>query len=236
MNGVGTDQPAIPAIPSPAGCPSSTATYDSLGWGARKSGVLCLSNGQFPLQAISYALLVPEPQVVLLMQRLVDLGLVEVVDARLEDELERGLVNLLTQSQQQLAQESGPTPEQRMLTIIRTMGSCINGLIAHHAIYARSLRGRGEIPSREVIRYLEATFGPIIAQLQHSFPRMDGIVRFTRGEIDFHDLETLDKVVRGKELADSYWDAVQFMSRLMQLVFDRILSGRSRQVAHRQAI
>jgi Domain of unknown function (DUF4388) len=203
--------------------PQFNGDVRQLGLGREEMGVLCLSNGQFPLQAISYALLVPEPQVVLLMQRLVELGLIEVVDARLEDELERDLVNLLTQSQQQLAQESGPTPEQRMLTIIRTAGSSINGLIAHHAAYARSLRGRGEIPGQEVIRYLEATFGPIIAQLQHSFPRMDGIVQFTRGEIDFHDLETLDKVVRGKELADSYWDAVQFMSRLMQLLFDRIM-------------
>jgi hypothetical protein len=203
--------------------PQFNGDVRQLGLGREEMGVLCLSNGQFPLQAISYALLVPEPQIVLLMQRLVELGLIEVVDARLEDELERDLVKLLTQSQQQLAQESGPTPEQRMLTIIRTAGSCINGLIAHHATYARSLRGRGEIPSQEVIRYLEAAFGPIIAQLQHSFPRMDGIVQFNRGEIDFHDLETLDKVVRGKELADSYWDAVQFMSRLMQLLFDRIM-------------
>ena len=203
--------------------PQFNGDVRQLGLGREEMGVLCLSNGQFPLQAISYALLVPEPQVVLLMQRLVQLGLIEVVDAHMEDELERDLVNLLTQSQQQLAQESGPTPEQRMLTIIRTVGSCINGLIAHHGTYARVLRGRGEIPSQEVIRYLEATFGPIISQLQHSFPRMDGIVQFTRGEIDFHDLETLDKVVRGKELADSYWDAVQFMSRLMQLLFDRMM-------------
>jgi hypothetical protein len=52
---------------------------------------------------------------------------------------------------------------------------------------------------------------------------MDGIVRFSSGEINFEDLETLDKVVRGQELADSYWDAVQFISQLMQTVFDRIL-------------
>ncbi|MGO8947638.1 MAG: DUF4388 domain-containing protein [Ktedonobacterales bacterium] len=194
-----------------------------LGLGREEIGVLCLSNGQFPLHAISYALLIPEPQVVLIMQRLVELGLVEVVDARLEDELERSLVNLLTQSQHQLSQESGPAPEQRMLTIIRTMGTFINGVIAHHAIYARSLRGRGEIPRRELVRYLEATFGPIIQQLQINFPRMDGIVRFANGEINFEDLETLDKVVRGQELADSYWDAAQFVSQLMQMLFDRIL-------------
>ncbi len=194
-----------------------------LGLAREEIGVLCLSNGQFPLQAISYALLIPEPQVVAIMQRLVELGLVEVVDARLEDDLERSLVNLLTQSQHQLSQESGPAPEQRMLTIIRTMGAFINGLIAHHAIYARSFRGRGEVPRRELIRYLEATFGPIVQRLQISFPRMDGIVRFANGEMDFQDLETLDKVVRGQELADSYWDAVQFVSQLMQMLFDCII-------------
>ena len=203
--------------------PEFEADVRQLGLGREEIGVLRLSSGQFPLHAISYALLIPEPQVVLILQRLVQLGLVEVVDARLEDELERSLVNLLNQSQHQLSQESGPAPEQRMLTIIRTMGAFVNGLIAHHAIYARSLRGRGEIPRRELVRYLETTFGPVVQQLQFNFPRMDGIVRFANGEINFQDLETLDKVVRGQELADSYWDAVLFVTQLMRTLFDRIV-------------
>ncbi len=211
--------------------PQFNGDVRQLGLGREEIGVLCLSNGQFPLQAISYALLVPEPQVAVIMQRLVELGLVEVIDARMEDELERNLVNLFTQCQHQLTQESGPSPEQRMLTLIRTMGNCVNGMMAHHGIYARSLRGRGEVPRREVARYLDATFGPIIAQLYRMFPRMDGIIRFGNGVVDFQDLETLDKVVRGQELGDCYWDAVQFFSHLMHMDFDCILNdevGKSR--------
>ena len=193
--------------------------------------VLCLSNGQFPLQAISYALLIPEPTVANIMHKLLELGLIEVVDAHLETELERNLVNLLTQSQHQLSQDTKPNPEHRMLLLVQTMGSCINGLLAHHAQFARTLRGRGEVPRADVNRYLETTFGPLLAHLQRSFPRMEEIVRFGNGRIDYADLESLDRVVRGQELADCYWDAVQLFSHFMRAAFDRVLTdevGKSR--------
>lgn len=193
--------------------------------------VLCLANGQFPLHAISYALLIPEPTTAAIMHKLLDLGLIEVVDARLETELERNLTNLLTQSQHQLSQDSKPNPEYRMLLLVQTMGTCINGLLAHHALFARALRGRGEVPQADVNRYLEATFGPILTHLQRSFPRMEEIVRFVNGRLDYHDLETLDRVVRGQELSDCYWDAVQLLSLFMRAVFERILTdevGKSR--------
>lgn len=193
--------------------------------------VLCLSNGQFPLHAISYALVVPEPQVATIMQKLLDLGLIEVVDARLETELERSLVNLLTQSQHQLSQDSRPSSDQRMLVLVRTMGTCINGLLAHHATYARALRGRGELSRTEVSRYLTMTFGPLLTRLQREFPRMEEIVRFDDGHLEFADVESLDRVVRGQELAECLWDAVCLFSQLMRLVFDRVLTdevGKSR--------
>lgn len=193
--------------------------------------VLCLSNGQFPLNAISYALLIPEPHIAVMMQKLLGLGLIEVVDARLETELERSLVNLLTQSQHQLSHDSKPSPERRMLMLIQTMGACMNGLLAHHALYARALRGRGEVPKAEVTRYLETTFGTLLRRLQRTFPRMEEIVRFSDGRLDYHDLESLDRVVRGQELADCYWDAVQLFSQLMRQVFERVLTdevGKSR--------
>ncbi|MGH2515938.1 MAG: DUF4388 domain-containing protein [Ktedonobacterales bacterium] len=185
--------------------------------------VLCLSNGQFPLHAISYALLLPEPTVAVIMHKLLDLGLIEVVDARLETELERNLVNLLTQSQHQLSQETKPNPEHRMLLLVQTMGACVNGLLAHHAVFARALRGRGEVPRADIIRYLEMTFGPILAHLQRRYPRMEEIVRLERGQVDYANLEMLDRVVRGQELADCYWDAVQMFWHFMQAVFERVL-------------
>jgi hypothetical protein len=114
---------------------------------------------------------------------------------------------------------------------VRTMGNCINGLLAHHATYARALRGRGELPHVEVNRYLNATFGPHLAQLQHQFPRMEEIVRFEDGHLEYRDIESLDRVVRGQELAECLWDAVCLFSQLMQRVFDRVLAdevGKSR--------
>ncbi len=211
--------------------PAFNGDVTKLGLGREEVGVLCLSNGQFPLHAIAYGLLLPEPQVAEKLQRLLELGLIELVDARLEGELERSLVNLLTQSQHQLSMDGRSTPDARMLTLVRAMCSCTNGLIAHHGTYARGLRGRGEVARIELVRYLEATFLPLLATLQREFPRMDEVLRFQDGKFDYHDIESLDRVVRGQELQDCYWDAVQFCSHFLRLVFDRVLSdevGKSR--------
>jgi hypothetical protein len=165
------------------------------------------------------------------MQKLLDLGLIEVVDARLETELERSLMNIINQSQHQLSQESKHGPGQRLLVLVRAMGGCVNGMLAHHAQFARALRGRGELPSTEIAKYLEVTFGPALGQLLQRYPRMDAIVHFENGRIEFQDLETLDRVIRGQELAECYWDAVQLFSMLMRQVFERVLTdeiGKSR--------
>lgn len=187
-------------------------------------GVLCLSNGQFPLHHVALALLAPEPVVAEKMKRLLDLGLIEVVDERLQLDLERSLIDLLTRSQHQLAQDGRANPEQRMLTLVRTMGTCINGLLAHHAQFARGLRGRGEVPQPEIVRYLDDAFAPLLAQLQRDYPRMDEVIRFINGQLVFDDVLGLDRVVRGAELGECYWDAVGLLSNLMQLVFDRVLT------------
>ncbi len=211
--------------------PEFKGNVSGLGLTPDEINVLCLSNGQFPLHAISTALMIPEPRVAAIMQKLLELGLIEVVDARLETELERSLVNLLTQSQHQLSQDHRTTSEQRMLVLVRTMGNCVNGLLAHHATYARALRGRGELPAAEVAGYLDSTFSPLLTRLQREYPRMEEIVRFTNGRLDFHDVETLDRVVRGQELADCLWDAVSLLSQLMGIVFERVLAdevGKSR--------
>src|SRR5262249_30270171 len=211
--------------------PEFNGDVTKLGLGREEVGVLCLSNGQFPLHAVAYALLVHEPVIAEKMQRLLELGLIEVVDAALEAALERSLVNLLAQSQHQLSMEGRTTPEARMLTLVRTMGTCVNGLFVHHTTYARALRGRGEVPRAAIMRYLEATFQPLLSTLQREFPRMDEVLRVVDGRFDYSDIETLDKVLKGHELTECYWDAVQLCSHFMRLVFDRILSdevGKSR--------
>lgn len=200
-----------------------------LGLAPEEVGVLCLSNGQLPLSTIAYGMLLPETRVSQTMRRLLDLGLIEVVDARLESDLERSLVNLLTQAQHQLSHGARTTPESRMLTLARTMGTCIGGLLAHHGMYARALRGRGEVPPVEVKRYLNATFRPLLQRLQREFPRMEDIIRFEDGRLDIRDVETLDRVVRGQELLDCYWDAVRLLFGLMRQVFDVVLADEAGQ-------
>src|SRR5262249_27465862 len=169
--------------------PEFNGDVTKLGLGREEVGVLCLSNGQFPLHAVAYALLVHEPVIAQKMQRLLELELVEMVDAALEAALERSLVNLLAQSQHQLSMEGRMTPEARMLTLVRTMGTCINGLLVHHTTYARALRGRGEVPRAEVMRYLEASFQPLLSTLQREFLRMDEVLRLTGGRFDYSDIE-----------------------------------------------
>ena len=215
--------------------PQFQGNVSQLGLNADEVNVLCLSNGQLNLYTVAYGLQLAEARVAQTLQKLLDLGLIELVDARLEGELAHSLVNLLTQSQHQLAngaqRGSRATPDQGMLTLVSTMGGCINGMLRHHAIYARALRGRGELPPREITRQVELTIQPLLERVQHEYPRMDGIIRLANGELDFHDIETLHKVVRGQELMDCYWDAVRFLSQLMRMVFDRVLAeevGKSR--------
>src|SRR5262249_52664161 len=104
--------------------------------------VLRLCNGHVPISAMSIGLMLPESRIAIMVQRLVDAGLVEIVDARLEGELQRTLTTLQRYSQRQLAVSSRIPSDQRMLLLIRTMTECINALLAHHSQYARALRER----------------------------------------------------------------------------------------------
>ncbi|MEO7001956.1 MAG: DUF4388 domain-containing protein [Ktedonobacterales bacterium] len=205
-----------------------------LGLNSDEVQTLCLSNGQLTLYAVAYGLRLPEARIAIILQKLLDLGLIELVDPNLEGELEHSLVNLLTHSQHQLtsgSQRNRATTDQGMLTLVSTMGGCINGLLAHHAIFARAIRGRGELPPHEIARQVELTVRPLLDHVQHEYPRMDGILRLTNGVLDIQDVETLHKVVRGQELMECYWDAVRFLSQLMRMVFERVLAdevGKSR--------
>lgn len=189
-----------------------------------EASVLRLCNGHAPISAMSIGLMIPESQVALMVRRFVDAGLVEIVDARLEQELRRTLTKLHGYSQRQLALSSRVPPEQRMLFLIRTMTECINGLFAHHSQFARTLRGRGEVSQVEVQRYIEATFQPVLAHVQREFPRMDEIIRLDAGRLNAEDVETLDRVVKGGELLECYRDGVYLLSEFIQLVFERILT------------
>ncbi|WIG58350.1 MAG: hypothetical protein OJF49_001096 [Ktedonobacterales bacterium] len=212
--------------------PEFNGDVAQLNLGRDDIGVLCLSNGHFPLYAVAFALLIPEPSVAMVMRKLLELGLIEVVDAHLEIEMESHLAEVVLRSQEQFSQrETRPSPEKRMLALVRAMGICVNGLLEHHGIYARPLRGRGEISREDAARYLTTTCAPLLTRLQIDFPRMDEVVRFIDGRLNYQDVESLHQVVRGQELTECYWDAVGLLSQMQRLLFDRIVGdevGRSR--------
>ena len=204
--------------------PQFSGNVRELGLSQDEVNVLCLANGQFTLSTMSYGLLLPESAVAAAMEKLLQLQLIELVDEHLEGELEQNLIALLTRCQYQLAQKGRASAEQRMLTLVRTMGSCVNGLLAHHRTFARTLRGRGELPDVEINRYLEQRFAPPLAEMQQHCPRMDEIIRFEHGTLVYHEVEILDRVVRGQELLGCYHDAVwllyQFMGNLFEVVIE----------------
>src|SRR5262249_15945191 len=180
--------------------------------------------GHVPIYAMSIGLMMLESHIAIIVQRLVGAGLVEIVDARLEGELQRTLTQLHGYSQRQLAVSSPIPSDPPMSLLIRTMTECINALLAHHNQYARALRERGEVSQIEVKRYIEATFQPMLAHVQREFPRMDEIIRLEGGRLNAEDVETLDRVVKGGELLECYRDGVYLLAEFIQMVFERILT------------
>jgi hypothetical protein len=108
--------------------------------------------------------------------------------------------------------------------LAETMLNCTNALLEHHKRYARALRGRGEVNPLEVNRYVETIFGPLVAHVEHEFPRMDGLIELHDGAIHAESIMALSKVVRGQELLECYRDALRLLSHSMHLVFERVLA------------
>jgi len=185
--------------------------------------VLCLSNGLIPLQSIAYALMCSEGRVAQIMQRLLQLGLIEVVDAQLEADLERDFMNLLTASQHQLSQQPNAAPEQRLVVLIKTLALCANGLLAHHGKYARSLRGRGAVRPLEVTRYLEQRFLPLLRAIQGQYAILE-TVAFRDGQLDWSEILSLHTLIRGQQLEAFYWEAVLGFSLFIREAFKMILA------------
>ena len=193
-----------------------------LGLDKEEINVLCLANGQLPIQSIAYGLLSSEARVAVLMNHLLDLGLIEVVDEAMEAELERNLIRVLTTSQHELSRHPQGSIEQRLLMLIKTLSTCTNGLLDHHGMYARELRGRGALRPRQVARYVEECFGPLLQQVQAQWPIFE-TVAFNQGQIDCGEILVLHTLVKGEQLHDFYWDAVDGFHWLMRQVCTTIL-------------
>ena len=204
--------------------PEVSKDVRSLGLSQEYIEVLCLSNGELTLQAVAFALMAPEARIARIMARLLELNLIEVVDTALETELQQDLSNIIIRCQHILAQQRQSTnPEQLLLGLITTLSECINGLLVHHGTYARNLRGRGHIPSMEIVRYLERRFAPQLRALaQRQFPILE-TTSFSYGQLDCNDILTLNKVVKGEQLEEFYWEAVQGLVAFLRMIFTELL-------------
>jgi hypothetical protein len=196
----------------------------SLGLSQEYIEVLCLSNGELPLQAIALVLMTPEARVARIMSRLLELHLIEVVDTALETEVQQDISNLIIKCQTSLArQQQSSNPEQHLLGLVTVLSDCINGLLAHHGKYAKSLRGRGQLPYSEIVRYLERRFANQLQLLsKQQYPILETL-EFTNGRLDCTSILTLDKLVKGEQLEEFYWEAVLGMAAFLRMVFAELL-------------
>lgn len=196
----------------------------SLGLNQESIEVLCLANGELTLQAVALALMMPEARVARIMAHLLQLNLIEVVDTVLETQLQQDLSNIIIKGQYTLAQHRNASNiEQHLLGLIKTLAECVNGLLVHHGTYARGLRGRGHVPSMEIMRYLERRFVPHLQTLaRKEYPILD-TASFQYGQLDCSDILTLHKLVRGEQLEEFYWEAVQGLAAFLRLVFTELL-------------
>ncbi len=202
--------------------PDFTGDIHRLGLEPDEVNVLCLANGQLSLQAIAYALLLSEARVAQVMDHLLAQGLIEVVDEALEAELERNLMDILGASQHELPKQRQTTTEQRLLALIKTLTTCINGLLEHHGAYARQLRERAALRPGQVARYLEGMFGPLLEQAKEWRPILD-TVTFEHGRLDCKELLSLDTLVKGEQLRVFYWEAATALQWLMREICTSIL-------------
>jgi hypothetical protein len=196
----------------------------SLGLSQEYIEVLCLSNGEIPLQAIALVLMTPEARVARIMTHLLELRLIEIVDTALENEVQQDLSNLIIKCQTTLTrQKQSSNPEQHLLGLVTILSDCINGLLAHHSRYAKSLRGRGQIPYSDVIRYLERRFASQFQLLSKQHYPILETIEFTNGGLDCTSVLTLDKLVKGEQLEEFYWEAVLGLAAFLRMVFAELL-------------
>src|SRR2546421_497354 len=109
---------------------------------------------------------------------------------------------------------------------VRSLGlsqEYINGLLIHHGTYAKSLRGRGHVPFAEVVRYLEHRFAHQLQLLsKQQYPILE-TTEFANGKLDCTSILSLDKLVKGEQLEEFYWEAVLGLAAFLRMVFAELL-------------
>ncbi len=215
---------AINRYSIPRWMPDFQGDVKELGLSRDEVSVLFLANGQISIYAIAYGLLIPEAQVAAIVEHLVALGLVEIIDDLLEQELGESLKNVLAISQSKLQFDPRATPEQRLQKLIEAMGTCVNKLLGHHISYARALRGRGQASDvDDAIAYVSGMFLPLLRRTQREFPIMD-TVTLQNGQINVREVIELHRLVRGEQLEAFYWEAAQALYKMMNETFEAIIA------------
>ena len=176
-------------------------------------------------ETVTMVLMTPEARIARVMMRLLQLRLIEVVDTALEAELQQDLTNIIIMSQHTLGQQrQNLAPEQHLLGLIKTLSQCINGLLIHHGTYAKSLRGRGQLPIADIVRYLERRFAqPLQLMAKQQFPILE-TTTFINGQLDCSEIFHLDKLVKGEQLEEFYWEAVRGLAVFLRTVFTTLLN------------
>ena len=197
----------------------------SLGLNQEHIEVLCLANGEVPLQGMALALMLPEARIARIISRLVELHLIEVVDTALEAELQQDLTNIIIMSQHTLSQQQRTqSPEQHLLGLIHTLSQTINLLLIHHGTFAKSLRGRGQLPIPEIVRYLERRFAqPLQLLAKQQYPILE-TATFADGQLDCREILHLDRLVKGEQLEEFYWEAARGLATFLRTVFSTLLN------------
>ncbi len=104
------------------------------------------------------------------------------------------------------------------------MSQCINGLLIHHGTYAKSLRGRGQLPVAEIVRYLERRFAqPLQLLAKQQYPILE-TATFANGQLDSAEIIHLDQLVKGEKLEEFYWEAVLGLATFLRTVFAILLN------------
>jgi hypothetical protein len=184
--------------------------------------VYTLCDERRPIYAIAFGLLMPEAVAGAWVTTLIEHGLVEVIDRRIEEELTRSMAQILVKSQAGLEKLSRATPEQFMLDLALLLGGFINDLLAHYAHYSRALRVRGDSTPEAGARRIAQVVGPLVERATQSYQRMEGLFDIDHGQLSYNDLRALNKVVRGQELVACYWDAARMLRTLAHEIFDMV--------------
>lgn len=184
--------------------------------------VYTLCDERRPVYAIAFALLMPEPVAGAHMASLMEQGLLDLVDHRIEEDMSQDLTQTLLRNRGALENLSRQTPERMMMDLALILGGFINDLLSHHARYSRATRSSSDTALPETLRRIERMLTPMVERATRAFPRMEGLIGIDRGQLTFADIKGLNKVVRGSELTICYWDAARLMRGLVREVFDAV--------------